>query len=276
MSLGLNYINSTSNEKPDGNSFFSPMNSINIIGNFHNIWTRDALGNIKAVGERQRVNPVSIIEDFKQKEETNRILANGSLKWKPIQNLTLDYTLGIDNYSQRGNTYMPPYAYPVNPGFWGGGISMDPTQNGYASSANFNYFDINNDINATYQANITTNIGSTTQVGASLEYEKTNYILLQGRGLAPLIETVVNAASTKLDGADNRSELSISGAYLQQNFKYKNQLFITGAIRRDASSVFGKDQRNQTYLKGSGSYVLSGRGLLEKFRALQLVGSYLK
>jgi TonB-linked SusC/RagA family outer membrane protein len=260
LSLGLNYINSTSNEKPDGNSFFSPMNSINIIGNFHDIWTRDALGNIKAVGERQRVNPVSIIEDFKQKEETNRILANGILRWKPIQNLTLDYTLGIDNYSQRGTTFMPPYAYPVNPGFWGGGISMDPTQNGYASAANFNYFDINNDINATYQANITPNIASTTQLGASLEYEKTNYLLLQGRGLAPLIETVVNAASTKLDGADNRGELSISGAYLQQNFKYKDQLFITGAIRRDASSVFGKDQRNQTYLKGSGSYVISSAG----------------
>src|SRR4029079_15558713 len=35
FNMGLNYINSYSNEKPDGNSFFSPMNSINIIGNFH-------------------------------------------------------------------------------------------------------------------------------------------------------------------------------------------------------------------------------------------------
>jgi len=34
FNIGLNYINSFSNEKPDGNSFFSPMNSINIIGNF--------------------------------------------------------------------------------------------------------------------------------------------------------------------------------------------------------------------------------------------------
>lgn len=258
MSLGLNYINSFSNEKPDGSSFFSPINSINIIANFHNIQKRDELGNIQAVGERQRVNPVSVIEDFQQQEETNRILADAKLKWKPIKQLTVDYTLGIDNYSQHGKTFMPPYAYPVNPGFWGGGIAMDPTQNGYASTANLNYFDINNDINATYQARITPDISSTTQIGASLEYEKTSYILLQGRGLAPLVETVINAASTKLDGADNRTELSISGAYLQQNFKYKDQLFVTGAIRRDASSVFGKNQRNQTYLKGSGSYVISG------------------
>ena len=257
-SLGLNYINSSGHEKPNGNSFFSPMNSINIIANFHDIFKRDALGNLQAVGERQRVNPVSIIEDFKQRSETNRILANTVLKWKPITSLTFDYTLGIDNYSQNGTTYIPPYAYPVNPGFWGGGISMDPTQNGYASTANFNYFDINNEINATFQANITNDLSSTTQLGGSMEYEKSNYILLQGRGLAPLISTVVAGASTKLDGADNRSELSISGGYLQQNFKFKDEFFLTGAVRVDGSSVFGKDQRNQVYLKGSGSYVLSG------------------
>src|SRR5687767_3506186 len=56
FNIGLNYINSASNEKPDGNSFFSPMNSVTIIGNFHDLFTRDALGNIKAVGERGRVN----------------------------------------------------------------------------------------------------------------------------------------------------------------------------------------------------------------------------
>ena len=78
--MGLNYINSLSNEKPDGNSFFSPMNSINIIGNFHDIWRRDALGNLMAVGERGRVNPVSVIEDIKQQQETNRIIANAGLK----------------------------------------------------------------------------------------------------------------------------------------------------------------------------------------------------
>lgn len=120
FSLGLNYINSASNEKPDGNSFFSPINSINIIGNFHDLWTRDANGNIQAIGERQRTNPVSVIEDIKQRQETSRILANTSLKWKPFRNFSIDYTLGIDNYSQDGKTFIPPFAYAVNTGFYGG------------------------------------------------------------------------------------------------------------------------------------------------------------
>jgi TonB-linked SusC/RagA family outer membrane protein len=256
FNLGLNYINSASNEKPDGNSFFSPMNAVTIIGNFHDIWTRDALGNIKAVGERGRVNPVSVIEDFKQREETNRIIANFGLKLKPMKGLAFDYTLGIDNYGQNGTTYMPPFAYNVNTAFFGGGTTLDPTLNGYASTGNDLFFQINNEINGTYQFNINSAIGSTTQVGYSLQYERNKYSLLQGRGLSPFVQTV-NGASTILAGVDDRSELSVSGAYLQQNFRFKNQLFITGAVRLDGSSVFGEDERKQVYYKASGSYLLS-------------------
>ncbi len=256
FNLGLNYINSASNEKPDGNSFFSPMNSVTIIGNFHNIWQRDALGNIQAVGERGRVNPVSVIEDFKQREETNRVIANLGARLKPIIGLTIDYTLGIDNYAQNGTTYMPPFAYNVNTAFFGGAASLDPTLNGYASTGNDYFFQINNELNGTYQFNITQDIASITQVGYSVQYEKNRYSLLQGRGLSPFVQTV-NGASTLLPSTDDRSELSVSGEYIQQNFKFKNQFFITGAVRRDGSSVFGENERNQIYFKASGSYLIS-------------------
>jgi len=63
-----------------------------------------------------------------------------------------------------------------------------------------------------------------------------------------------------LPPVDARSELSISGYYAQQNFGIKNIFFLTGAIRVDGSSVFGKDQRNQKYFKGSASYVVSEHG----------------
>jgi TonB-linked SusC/RagA family outer membrane protein len=256
FNIGLNYINSAANEKPDGNSFFSPMNSVTIIGNFHNIQARDALGNIQAVGERGRVNPVSVIEDFKQREEINRVLSNLGVKLKPMKGLTFDYMLGIDNYGQNGTTYMPPFAYNVNTAFFGGAATLDPTLNGYASTGNDYFFEINHELSGTYQFNINSDIGSTTQVGYSLQYEKNRYALLQGRGLSPFVQTV-NGASTILPAVDDRSELSVSGAYVQQNFKFKNQLFITGAVRLDGSSVFGENERKQVYIKANGSYILS-------------------
>ena len=256
MNMGLNYTNSSANEKPDGQSFFSPTNSVTILGNFHDIWTRDANGNIKAVGERGRINPVSVIEDIKQRQSTNRVLANVGLKLKPMKGLTVDYTMGIDNYAQNGTTYIPPYAYNASPAFYGGGLTLDPTQNGYASTASNHFFQINHDLSGNYNFDITADINSTTQVGYSQQYEKNNYALLQGRGFAPFIETV-NGASTPIPGVDDRSEISVSGLYVQQNFKFKNQLFLTGAVRRDGSSVFGANQRNQTYAKASASYIIS-------------------
>ena len=256
LSVGLNYINSNANEKPDGNSFFSPINSVTIIGNFHNIWQRDGNGNLLAVGERGRVNPVSVIEDIKQKNETNRIISSLGLKLKPFKDFTIDYTMGIDNIAQNGTTYIPPYTYNASPAFWGGGLTLDPTQNGYASAGNNQQFLINHELNATLNKNITKDLQSTTQLGYSMQYEKGIFTVLQGRGMAPLVQTV-QGASTVLPGSDQRSEISISGGYLQQNFKYKNRLFLTGAARVDGSSVFGENQRNQLYLKLSSSYVIS-------------------
>jgi TonB-linked SusC/RagA family outer membrane protein len=264
LSVGLNYIRSSANEKPDGNSFFSPMNSVTIIGNFHDIFARDVNGNLLAVGERGRVNPVSVIEDIKQRQETNRIIGNANLKLYPVKNLTLDFTLGVDNSGQSGTTYIPPFAYNVNPDFYGGGAALDGTLNGYASAATNNAFQFNNEFNATYQAKLSDLISSTTQVGYSFQYEKTRYQLVNGRGLAPLIETV-NAAATQLPSVDGRTELSVSGGYIQQNFKYKDHLFVTGALRVDQSSVFGADNRTQEYLKGSLSYVLSSTDYWKNF-----------
>jgi TonB-linked SusC/RagA family outer membrane protein len=265
FNMSLNYINSLGNEKPDGNSFFSPMNSINIIGNFHDIQARDALGNIKAVGERGRVNPVSIIEDIKQQQETNRLIAGLGLKVRPFKGLSFDYTLGFDQYAQKGQTFIPPFAYNASTGFFGGGATLDPTLNGYASAATNNFFQVNNEINGTYQFNITDDIASTTQVGYSVQYEKNSYLMSQGRGLAPFVQTV-GGASTIIQGVDDRSELSVSGYYAQQNFKYKNVLFLTGAIRVDGSSVFGKDQRNQKYAKASAGYVISEHEFWQKMK----------
>ena len=256
FSAGLNYVYSGADEKPDGNSFFSPLNSINILGNIHDIQARDANGNLKAVGERGRVNPLSIINDIKQKQLNSRILANSSLKLYPTKNLILDFTVGLDNSTQNGSTYIPPFAYNVSPAFFGGGPALNSTLNGYTSTASNYALLLNNEANATYSAKINNDIESVSQVGYSVQFENGKYALLQGRGLSPLTEAV-NAASTILPSADIRSKYIVSGSYFQQNFKYKDHFFVTGAVRMDGSTVFGKDQRNQIYLKGSGSYVLS-------------------
>jgi TonB-linked SusC/RagA family outer membrane protein len=257
FNASMNYVYSKSNEKPDGNSFFSPTNAVTIIGNYYDIEKRNAQGNIQAVGERGRVNPVSIIEDFRQQQQTSRIIAGAGIKLRPTKNLTIDYHMGIDNYSQDGTTFIPPYTYNAISSSFGGGPSLDPTQNGYASAGGNNSFLINHDVNATYNAQISESLASVTQVGYSLQYQRAHYTLQQGRGLPPFVSVASNAI-TAIPGVDQRTETSISGEFIQQNFKYRDQFFITGAVRIDGSSVFGESERNQVYTKLSGSYVISG------------------
>ncbi len=255
---GLNFVRSDANEKPYGNGLIVPVGIQWIIANFHDIWKRDALGNLQAIGERGRVNPVSIIEDIKQAQRTNRVLANAGFKLFPVKNLTIDYNIGIDNAAQEGTLFVPPYSYNVSTadGSYGGGPTLDPAQNGYASKRTANQYLFNNDLNITYDFSITSKISSTSQLGYSYQYQNGSSTSAAGRGLAPFVQTV-GGASTPAVGGDGRSEFSVEGAYFQQNFKVNNNFFLTGAVRMDGSSVFGEDQRNQIYLKGSGSYVLS-------------------
>lgn len=258
LRAGLNFVRSDANEKPYGNGLIVPVGIQWIIANFHDIWKRDALGNLQAVGERGRVNPVSIIEDIKQRQLTNRVLANAGLKLFPVKNLTVDYNIGVDNAGQEGSLFVPPYTYNVSTaaGSYGGGPTLDPALNGYASKRTASQYLFNTDLNVTYNFDITDKISSTSQVGYSYQYQNGTSSSVDGRGLAPFVETV-GGASTPGVGTEGRSEFSVAGTYFQQNFKVNNNLFLTGAVRVDGSSAFGKDQRNQVYMKGSGSYVLS-------------------
>jgi TonB-linked SusC/RagA family outer membrane protein len=265
MNAGLNYTYNDTKELPDGNTFFSPINSMTIIGNFHNLKQRDVNGNLQAVGERGRVNPLSIFENIDQRNRTSRIISNVALKATVIKGLTIDYSAGLDNINQNGNTFIAPFTYNVSTGFYGGGTAIDPTQNGYASAANYSSLFFNHDLNVTFNTNLTEKLVSATQVGYSEQYEKGQYILAQSRGIGVGVRTVPGGA-TPLPANDSRFEQSIRGYFIQQNFKFNNQLFVTLAGRIDGSSVFKKENRNQFYPKASISYVLSETKAFEKLK----------
>ena len=79
LSAGLSYSNSFSNEKANGNVFYSPINSVNITNNIYDITQRDAAGNLLAV-EPTRVNPLSTIEDMEFTQIVNRTVNDLAIK----------------------------------------------------------------------------------------------------------------------------------------------------------------------------------------------------
>ena len=240
---GLAYTNSFSHEKPNGNVFWSPINSINITNNLYNIRERDAAGNLKGV-EPTRVNPLSVIEDMALTQQVNRTISDIQVKIKPVRGLSIDYILGIDNFSQEGVNLIEKYPY----------ISAQEGL-GYAASVLVNSFLINNDVNISYQTKFK-DISSLTTAGFNHQYQKITGLFNEGRDLLPGI-TTINGAAVKLDPRYTSDQRQIFGGFIQQTFGYKNIFFLTAAGRIDGSTSFPQDTRTYFYPKLSASWNIS-------------------
>jgi TonB-linked SusC/RagA family outer membrane protein len=271
VTAGALYTNSTSKDLPNGNNFFSPISTMTIIDNVWNINERDANGNLLAV-EQVRMNPLSVIETYDLRTETNRSVADLKLNLTPIRGLNIDLTNGFDTYSQTGNTYQARIPYPA--------VSAAFFPDGYVSYARFNYFQWTFDGVASYKFNLLKDLQSTSSAGYSAQYIKTTYAAQEGRDLIPIVRTIGAAQNLFNLPIDNRAEQSIFGYFFQQTFGYKDKLFLTAAGRFDGSSAFSKDAQNIFYPKASLSYNLSDEDFWSRskfsswFNTLKLRTSY--
>ncbi|QNH63378.1 SusC/RagA family TonB-linked outer membrane protein [Hymenobacter sediminicola] len=273
-SVGVAYNNSFSNEKANGNVFYSPINSVNITNNIYDINRRDASGNLLAV-EPTRVNPLSTVEDMKFTQRINRTISDLQVNLTPFKGVSLDYILGVDTYSQAGQNYIRPYPYQAT-----AGLPLQRYPNGFAANANNNVLQLNSDVNLGYERQFTENIKMTLLAGYSYQYLRGELVRTQGQGQAPFISTVSGSSSTTVASAYELDQFDLSGIFAQATFGFRNLAFLTGAIRRDRSSKFSDSETNQYYPKVSGSLVLSdldfwkNAGYAKAFNSLKLRASY--
>ncbi|MFW2376715.1 MAG: SusC/RagA family TonB-linked outer membrane protein, partial [Cellulophaga baltica] len=231
--VGLYYANSRSDEKPDGNVFWSPINAMNITNNIYDITQRDSNGNLLAV-EPTRVNPLSIIETFDITQNVNHFIPNAHVKITPFENFTIDQIIGIDTYNQKGDIYIPSYPYAdVNPAYF---------DQGFISTAEAKVFNWNYDINATYDFDFNEKLNSNTTAGYSFQASKLEFDATQGRDLDANNIPTVDLQTQPID-----TNLDIFGFYLQETVSYDDKLFLTVAGRVDGATNFDKDNRFNFY-----------------------------
>ena len=270
VSLNVNaaYSYSSSHELPNGgiNEAYGALTGFIFANNFVNPAKDPVTGLYPPVGGNnlRRTNPLEAIDRFDFEQRTGRLVASGQLVFKPMAGLNIEYTSGVDNYTQVATAYIPPKN--TTPSYDGG----------FARRADATILQVNNDINISYQKNIQDNIQSTTSLGGTLQYIRTNTFGATAQQLGAFGSTINNGT---ISAGEFRSEQSIRGAFLQQTFGFFNRYFITGAIRADASSVYGEDERTQIYKKISGSYLISnekfwGDNLKKIISSLKLRAAY--
>jgi TonB-linked SusC/RagA family outer membrane protein len=268
LSASLSYSNSFSNEKANGNVFYSPINAVNITNNIYDITQRDIAGDLKAV-EPGRVNPLSTIEDMKFSQSVNRSINSLQLNLAPFKGFTIDYIVGVDAYSQVGKNYIRPYPYQAE-------ANLPPARYpfGFAATANNQVVQFNNDLNVTYERTFGELFKLNAAAGYSYQYFQSDYTISNGQNQAPSIETVNGSSSTTIQGRYGLDRFGLSGVFAQATIGYRNLAFLTGAVRRDQSTKFSPTQTNQYYPKVSGSFILSDLGFWNQSALGKVVNSF--
>ena len=274
ISAGVTYSNSFSNEKANGNVFYSPLNSINITNNIYDITRRDPAGNLLAV-EPTRVNPLSTIEDMNFTQGVSRTISDVQLNLSPFKNFSFDYIFGVDAFSQAGRSYIRPYPYAAVAG-------LPPARYplGYAANANNVALQLNSDINLGYEYSFTENLKLSLRAGYNYQFQQNEFAQTSGENLAPFITTIRGAASNTVRSDFSVGRNNLSGYYGQATVGFRNLAFLTGALRRDGSSKFADTQDNQLYPKVSASVVVSDMGFWKNaayanaFNSLKLRASF--
>jgi len=111
---------------------------------------------------------------------------------------------------------------------------------------------------------------STTSFGTQVTSRRDETISATGSQL-PTREITIIGAALSVSGSNSFSEFNSVGVFAQQQFGWRNRIFVTGALRADDHSSFGRDFDIILYPKASLSWVLSEEpvfaGLFNTIRA---------
>ena len=248
LTVGGNYTYSSSNEIPNGgiNEAYGALTGFIFSNNFVNPAKNETTGAYPSTAPTavlRRTNPLEAIERFKFKQSTSRFTGDVQLNLLPMAGLGIDFTFGLDTYTQLGSAYIPP-------------VNTTPSYDaGLSRRADANVLQLNNDLNIRYQTKFGESIESTTGVGGTIQYDRSQTTAINAQQLGIFGETVNNGAT--IVAGESRSERAFAGVFVQQTFGIAGKLYLTGAGRWDAASVYGTDNRWQFYPKVSGSYILS-------------------
>jgi TonB-dependent SusC/RagA subfamily outer membrane receptor len=185
-------------------------------------------------------NPLEVIDDWNAPQTVNRFVGSFQARAAPQSGPSIEYRLGYDTYNMETDLFIPR-GTPVQ--LTGSSTAVSRTQ-----------FLVNNDLIASYTYGAGARLGLTTTAGMNHTYSREQTVNAAATDLVPATELVRGAVQTT---TQNRFETATLGFFGQQQVAIDDRLFITGALRWDASSTFGSDERWQLYPKVSGSYVVS-------------------
>ena len=176
---------------------------------------------------------------------TDRVTANGYVKFDITDGITLSTDWGIDNVTTTESNRTPNVVQP------GGTAEVDLRRD-------YKWLTTNT-------LNVNKQFGEhaiNTVVGFSFErslFDRTN---VAGSNFAADALRNVASAATPTTTTSSRTQWALASQFLRANYRFQDKYILEGAIRRDGSSRFGADNRYGTFWAVSGGWLLSEENFL--------------
>jgi TonB-dependent SusC/RagA subfamily outer membrane receptor len=207
-------------------------------------------------------NPLLAIDRIRNPQTIERFIGSTKLTWTPLTNLLVDYTIGLDNVGFEQRQFIPRNAV----------LGTTPLVTGRSQSVFENNRVINQDGVSSYTWKPLGSFDLRTTGGFNYTSQRVRITQATANGLAPVGDLV--SAGSVFSATQSDVQLRTLGFYGQQEIAFRDKLFLSGAIRYDASSTFAPSERWQSFPKLSASYVLlDGKpGALNSLRLRSALG----
>ncbi len=232
VSAELGYMSSNSRFVENDNSFLTITGS------------GEASGNPPDVKRGWYYIPAELFAE-QAKQGAERFTGSLTGHWRPAGWLTTRATFGYDVVNRNDVQFFPT----------GQVADLGDNRAGVRIDNRFQISQTTVDLGGTARFQLSPAVGSKTSVGGQFFRDLATGNYASGRGLTAGSETIAGAANT--DASEQTVESRSAGAYVEEEVGYKDRLFVTGALRFDDNSAFGKDFNATTYPKASVSWLMS-------------------
>ncbi len=202
------------------------------------------------------INPLAQFNLTQDDYKTTRILGNAYFNYEFIKGLSLKTNFAVDKGAET-RKYFQSGVVTSTPGR-ATGTSSSVDNGSYTAEANLVYDksfgDHNLEVLGGYSAQKFSSISNS----------------ITGEGFPDDNIPYLSAASTITAGTSGYTAYSLLSSIARVNYNYKGRYLLQGAVRRDGSSRFGKNQKYGTFPSVSAGWVVSDESFMKGFSFIDL------
>jgi TonB-linked SusC/RagA family outer membrane protein len=210
-------------------------------------------------------NPLYELNTRKVQQDRSRFTGSGRLRWRITPWLQAEGTFGYDQEGQQF-TDVTPF------GHYG---STGATDKGSLNDSSTTNYQANGGMTLTSVRHFGSQITNTTKVAATFEDQRNRFIQAFAGGFTvPKVPEFGRGTDPLVPASSYDARIRNENFYAVTTFDIRDRYILDGLVRRDGSSLFGKNNRWATYYRVSGAWRLTQDINLPGIEEMRLRASY--